>query len=213
MNGQGRDALPRVRVASSDTMRTRGSASLPADIFRTRRSASLPADTIRTRGSASLPDGCGSASLPVRRSPSKNSVLTKGFRTNVLFVTVCVKDREPIFNDPRLVKRLVLAWTAAQAWHVGHYVIMPDHVHFMCTPNGDGCDLHKWIAYWKSLFSRGQGREEIWQRGCWDTQVRTGSDYAEKIEYMKWNPVRKGLSERPDEWPHQGIVHEITWHD
>ena len=147
-----------------------------------------------------------------RHSPSRNSVLLRGFRTTVLFVTVCTKNREPVFDDSQMVSRLLTVWRNARAWHVGEYVIMPDHVHFMCAPGEGDVEFHRWITYWKSMFSRGLSCG-IWQRVCWDTQIRNGADYAEKVEYMRMNPVRKGLVATPEDWPNRGSLFEIVWHD
>ena len=54
---------------------------------------------------------------------------------------------------------------------------------------------------------------KLWQNGCWDTQMRTGEQYETKWEYMRDNPVRKGLADKADEWPYQGVVHDLQWVD
>ena len=61
------------------------------------------------------------------------------------------------------------------------------------------------------------GRDErvppLWQRGCWDTQLRLGENFAAKCEYVRNNPVRAGLVANADEWPYQGRLNNLTWHD
>ena len=53
----------------------------------------------------------------------------------------------------------------------------------------------------------------LFQRECWDRQLRTGESYAQKWEYVRNNPVRKGLVAHADEWPYQGQVNVLEWHE
>ena len=53
----------------------------------------------------------------------------------------------------------------------------------------------------------------LWQRGCWDRQLRTGESYAQKWEYVRNNPVRKGLVANADDWPYQGELNVLEWHE
>ena len=53
----------------------------------------------------------------------------------------------------------------------------------------------------------------LFQRDCWDRQLRTGESYAQKWAYVRNNPVRKGLVAHADEWPYQGQVNVLEWHE
>ena len=53
----------------------------------------------------------------------------------------------------------------------------------------------------------------LFQMQCWDTQLRTSDSYAQKWEYVRNNPVRKGLCEKADDWPYQGELNVLAWHD
>ncbi len=53
----------------------------------------------------------------------------------------------------------------------------------------------------------------LFQRDCWDRQLRTGESYARKWEYVRNNPVRKGLVAHADDWPYQGQVNGLEWHE
>ena len=53
----------------------------------------------------------------------------------------------------------------------------------------------------------------LFQRDCWDRQLRTGESYAQKWEYVRNNPVRKGLVANVDEWPYQGELNVLHWHE
>ena len=131
----------------------------------------------------------------------------------ILFVTVCSRDRRPILSSARVHEVLTAAWTQARQYRVGRYVIMPDHIHLFCAPAvREPENVARWVGYWKrwaSLELRDLGR--IWQRDCWDTQLRQGGHYGEKWEYVRQNPVRKGLVANADDWPHQGCLNELRW--
>jgi putative transposase len=40
-----------------------------------------------------------------------------------------------------------------------------------------------------------------WQRDFFDHRLRDHHEETEKISYIRLNPVRKGLCERPEDWP------------
>ena len=138
----------------------------------------------------------------------------------------------PLFKNQETIEAVLRAWNEAQNWHVGRYVFMPDHIHFFCAPGlWPTPDFHQWMRYWKRLATqfiansggrpspaavaaRGDAHPpKLWQDGCWDTQLRRGDNYDEKWEYVRNNPVRKGLVASPDDWPWQGEIHVLEWHD
>jgi REP element-mobilizing transposase RayT len=53
----------------------------------------------------------------------------------------------------------------------------------------------------------------IWQVDFWDTQLRKSENYGSKCEYVKNNPVRAGLVTNANEWPYQGEINVLQWHD
>jgi REP element-mobilizing transposase RayT len=50
-----------------------------------------------------------------------------------------------------------------------------------------------------------------WLTDHWDTRMRNASSYEEKWNYIRDNPVRKGLVASADDWPYQGEVFELRW--
>jgi putative transposase len=110
---------------------------------------------------------------------------------------------------------LLKAWDAADEWMVGRYVIMPDHIHLFCAPG----ELHpkpllRWINYWKSFAARrwpAPDETPIWQRHFWDTQLRRGENYDAKWDYVEQNPLRAGLVDSVEDWPHQGELNVLRW--
>ena len=168
---------------------------------------------------------------PNRRHPSKNSVMEHPDNSSViLYVTAVTHKRMPVLANDDAHECLRKAWTTASNWLVGRYTIMPDHTHFFCSPAQYPYPrFHQWMCYWKSLSAKsfwqtptgrrvrasmsqdGKQNPPLWQRDCWDRQMRNGDSYNEKWNYVRNNPVRAGLVEKPDDWKYQGELHKLVW--
>ena len=152
-----------------------------------------------------------------RKHPARQPIVDIGQRSNIVFVTVCTKDRRHILDNETSHHLLVSAWEEADAWRVGRYIILPDHVHLFCAPaKRDTASLYKWITYWKALVTKSWPNprdKPLWQRDAWDRQLRRGDSYTAKWEYVRNNPVRHHLVNDASEWPYQGELHVLQWHD
>jgi REP element-mobilizing transposase RayT len=142
--------------------------------------------------------------------------LHEGFNTPTLvFLTVGTAKRKPILAEASAHKSLRDAWSRATSWHVGRYVIMPDHVHLFCAPAVfPPKPIRSWVAYWKSESARHWPRPEdapLWQRDFWDTQLRRSENYTEKWSYVLANPVRAKLVNRLEDWPYHGEMNVLRW--
>ena len=136
-----------------------------------------------------------------------------GHPSPIVFLTCCTKNRRPCLNQNRVHEAIREAWQKAAHWQVGRYVVMPDHVHLFCAPMSSARSLQHWTGFWRSLVTRtlGEGRGTLWQSGFWDTQLRGQDSYAGKWEYVRMNPVRAGLVDKPDDWPFQGEMSPLDW--
>ena len=82
---------------------------------------------------------------------------------------------------------------------INHYVIMPNHVHFILsicgergpsrTPAPTNARLPAFLSAWKRHTNKKAGFP-IWQRGYYDHVIRNESDYLRIWQYMDENPVR-----------------------
>jgi hypothetical protein len=63
------------------------------------------------------------------------------------------------------------------------------------------------------LEEQGIKPQPIWQMDCWDTQLRAGQSYGAKWDYVRNNAVRHGLVARAEDWPYQGELNILPWHD
>ena len=163
------------------------------------------------------PEGRASArppSGPQRCHPVHLSPLELHNRCIIVFLTVCTSKRRQTLASPAVHQAIVGAWREAETWLVGRYVIMPDHVHLFCAPNGlDSPSLERWKRYWKSLVTKILSPESgsIWQRHHWDRQLRSGESYGEKWDYVRNNPVRHEYVSNADDWPYQGELNILRW--
>ena len=135
----------------------------------------------------------------------------------IILITSCTFDRhrglavEPLHAICREV------WASSESlygWLVGRYVLMPDHVHFFCAPRGDLCKLDKFVGKWKEWTAKFAHRRcnadvPFWQTEFFDHVLRSSESYEQKWDYVRNNPVRAGLVERPEDWPFQGEIHRL----
>ena len=91
------------------------------------------------------------------------------------------------------------------------YVVMPEHVHFLVS-EPERQLLSTAIRAIKQSVSRkliGE-REHFWQARYYDFNVWSASKIREKLRYMHRNPVKRGLVERPEDWPWSSYRHYLT---
>ena len=151
--------------------------------------------------------------LPNRCHPAHPRPLQKHNCPIIIFLTVCLTPRRPILNNKEAHQALQIAWSQANEWAVGYYLIMPDHIHLFCSPtNGDDINLTRWVTFWKRLTSKNYSPVSgMWQNDYWDTQIRSSEHWQQKAEYVRNNPMRYGLTENNEEWLYQGVISELWW--
>ena len=89
------------------------------------------------------------------------------------------------------------------------FVIMPDHLHLLLTPTTE-ISLERAMQLIKGGFSYRLGRERVnnakkglvWQESFTNHRIRDGEDFASHTEYIRMNPIRAGLVERPELYPY-----------
>ena len=131
----------------------------------------------------------------------------------ILFVTCNVRDRKPVFADASMHEAFLRAAGESDKWSIGEYLIMPDHIHMFCRPaTSPRFSLQKWVVFLKSRMSKYcVNNEWRWQSDFWDTQMRSGEKYRQTWEYIRMNPVKKGLVARSEDWPYQGVLNDLEW--
>ena len=151
------------------------------------------------------------SSRPQRRKPANGVFIFRGQAT-IVFLTVCTERRVRWLADPAVARDLVASWQRADAWMIGRYVLMPDHLHLFCAPVNEVFTIESWITFWKRGFRRLHGNTgRRFQSGGFHHRLRQEESYDERWNYVRENPVRAGLVERAEEWPFAGVLNELRW--
>jgi putative transposase len=88
------------------------------------------------------------------------------------------------------------------------YVFMPDHWHALLFP-AEADTLPRLMDALKVASTRGINRARqngpLWQSRYYDHAIRSVKEYHDTLTYMHFNPVRKVLVQRPEDWPWSSI--------
>jgi REP element-mobilizing transposase RayT len=127
-----------------------------------------------------------------------------------IFVTFCKLGREPFPPHARDVVLQHCIYDHGQRFELHIAVVMPDHVHLLLTPleDDDGWPytLPAVLKLIKGVSARNVNRllgssGPVWQEESFDHVLRSTDSFAEKLEYIRQNPVRRGLVPRPADYP------------
>ena len=92
---------------------------------------------------------------------------------------------------------------AKKRFEIHEFVFLRDHIHLIVTP-APLVSLEKAMQFVKGGFSYRAKKEmnfqgEIWQKGYNEHRIKDAIEYAQHVEYVRMNPVKKGLVDRPEE--------------
>ena len=184
-----------------------------------REGSPLPAAANRAAPSQS---DCGAEGTPrptfaPANAPVFHFVRTSGFPTRrplphgpppfaspsspVQFVTICAVDRAsaPFLPVAETLLSAARFYHERGDWFLHLFLVMPDHVHALVRlPTASS--LRAVVSRWKHYVSRTTGA--AFQRDFFEHRIRHETEYAEKWAYILENPVRKGVVQSPDDWPH-----------
>ncbi len=128
---------------------------------------------------------------------------------SVHFVTTVTSERGGWFTEPEICRKILEVFERCRAELniicLG-YVLMPDHLHALLAQTIEGMQIPVLMRRLKrrtsikcrpSTFTA----STLWDDG-YDDVIVPGSDACwTKLDYIHWNPVKKGLCERPEEFP------------
>jgi REP element-mobilizing transposase RayT len=87
---------------------------------------------------------------------------------------------------------------------------MPDHVHLLLTPlrseSGNPHSLIEILQGIKGASAHSVNRAlrrsgPVWQEESFDHVLRSDESFEKKLEYLRQNPVRRGLVGKPEDYP------------
>ena len=127
------------------------------------------------------------------------------------FVTTVTWQRTPLFRNPQTAELMmdVLAHYGEQSRYALHeFAVMPDHLHLLITPATD-ISLERAVQLIKGGFSYRLEKSKgglVWQESFTNHRIRDEQDYADHSEYIRMNPVRAKLVERPELYPYSSAA-------
>src|SRR3990170_2339764 len=93
------------------------------------------------------------------------------------------------------------------------FCVMPNHLHVLLTPSGR-TSLEKCVQMIKGGASHRIGKvrrfHTLWQDGYHDWRCRNEKDFQSYAKYIRENPVKAGLVNKPEEWPYSSANPKFT---
>jgi REP element-mobilizing transposase RayT len=127
-----------------------------------------------------------------------------------LFITFCKNTRDPFPPDARDLILKHCLHDHGKRYQLHAAVIMPEHMHLLLTPLRDEKGwLYSLPLILKSLKGTsarsvnklsGSGGP-VWQEESLDHVPRSQEGFEAKLEYIRQNPVRRGLVQKPEDYP------------
>jgi REP element-mobilizing transposase RayT len=126
-----------------------------------------------------------------------------------LFVTFCTLGREELSPAARDVVLRHCIHDHGKRYLLHAAVVMPDHVHLLLTPlrdeNGWPHSMASILKLTKGTSAREVNRlmgrsGPLWQEESFDHVIRGDESFKEKLEYIRQNPLRRRLVDRPGEY-------------
>ena len=106
-----------------------------------------------------------------------------------------------LLTEPRVARALLESakyYHETGAWFCHLLLLMPDHWHALLSFPPDA-KMIVVIGRWKAWQKRTQGI--LWQDNFFDHRIRYDREFQLKADYIRQNPVVKGLCMKPEEWP------------
>jgi putative transposase len=128
------------------------------------------------------------------------------------FVTFSCYHRLPYLataEAKRLFEKSLEAMRVKYSFGVAGYVVMPEHVHLLLAEPSAG-SLAKALQALKISVSMRRPERPFWQRRYYDFNVFSEAKRTEKLRYIHRNPVHRGLTGGPQDWPWSSFNHYAT---
>ncbi len=88
-------------------------------------------------------------------------------------------------------------------YRLAAWVVMPNHVHLLCTPIGHSLAqiMHSLKSFTSSEANKQLNRAgRFWQKEYFDRYIRNASHYAKVVAYIENNPVKANLCKKASDW-------------
>jgi putative transposase len=126
---------------------------------------------------------------------------------SVYFITASTFQRRLLLStEPmaRLFLEVLFHYRDKRNYFLHEFVLMPDHFHLLLSPT---LSLERSLQLIKGGFSYRARKElefqgEVWEKSFYDRRVRGMEDYYNFKQYIRRNPVKRGLIGLPEEYPY-----------
>ena len=141
------------------------------------------------------------------------------------FVTFSCYRRQPFFHDSRTYDLFPICLERMRQHFqmlVYGYVVMPEHVHLLLSEPekdtlADALHFLK-LSFTKRLRSQVSAQKtganlghdssgSFWQKRYYDHNVGDNEEFIQELKYIHRNPVKRGLVEKPEDWPWSSYRH------
>ena len=141
------------------------------------------------------------------------------------FMTLTICGWQPVFTQPEIVQVILDSWRYLQQnadLKLYGYVILENHIHFIAQSENIQKDLHRFksftarkiidylkahnislilqqLAFYKKMY-KFQSDYQLWQEGSHPQGIESEEVLRQKLEYMHYNPVKRGYIDKPEHW-------------
>ena len=143
------------------------------------------------------------------------------FEGGYYFFTVVTYQRAELFRTElvrRVLREAIEKTRSRRPFETVAFCLLFEHLHCLWKLPEDDADYSKRWSSIKGEFSKeylkltGQskrispsrarkGEVCIWQRRCWEHQIRDENDLQRHVDYVHYNPVKHGFVQNVEEWP------------
>ena len=129
---------------------------------------------------------------------------------SIYFVTTSLSEKTRSFSEgeAKIVEETILDSASRKEIMLYAYVIMPDHIHLLFRPINLG--ISKAIQLIKGRASRKINKGSFWQKGFFDFAILTDKKFKEKFNYIHYNPVKKRLVEKAEDYKYSSTMEYRT---
>lgn len=126
----------------------------------------------------------------------------------IYFITTVTRDRRQLFKEEKLCHLIFdsVQWMEDhKSWECYCCMVMPDHIHIIARLKEASIlpkVMHSVKSYTANQINRLlQENGRVWQKGYHDHCIRKEESLWETMLYCYYNLVRKGLVQKPSEYP------------
>ena len=160
-------------------------------------------------------------------------------QSNTYFITTSTHLWVPILFNETLFQIILNSLKYCQenkGLRLHGYVIMINHVHAIIShesydqiPNivrdlkrHTATEIKNYLSdlgefsqlFWVKIFhSKERGQHRIWQAGYHPVVITSRAFFDEKLEYIHYNPVKKGFVEKPEDWKYSSAPNYLLEDD